>query len=645
MDFFSAQDRARKKTTWLVALFALAVVALVVVTNLFLIFVLNLSGADTLTKPSPEMVHTGFWENLSWDRFLIVGAIVSGVVGIGSLYRTISLSQGGKAVAELLGGSLVAPDAQDLPSRRLLNVVEEMAIASGIPVPQVFVLEGEPGINAFAAGLGTGDAVVAVTRGTLDTLNREELQGVVGHEFSHILNGDMRLNLRLAGVLYGILMIGLIGRFIMRVSLESGSSRKSSKDNGGMALLAVGAGLAILGYVGTLFGNLIKASVSRQREYLADASAVQFTRNPDGIANALKKIGASSQGSVLQTADAAEFSHLYFGDGIKHLIGGLFATHPPLDQRIRSLQPYWDGKFEVTAPRPTPQAQAQATTAGAEPMASMLAASVAMLDQGGLVQPEQISQARNLIDALPERVREAVRQPHDARAIIYAMLIDSKPEIASQQLEQLSENANAETLQSLMPLIDLARDLPKKFRLPLVDLAMPALRQLSHAQYFRFKANLNALIRADGEVKLAEWTLKSAVLGYLQKDFEKARFQRNGSMKIERLRAECALVLSFVAALSEEADQRVSFAAGIAELHLAEGDISYSATPSFVDLDKAVLRLQRLAPLQKPILLKACAAAIAADAKASVDEIELLRGLSALLDCPMPLLPEGVSHA
>ena len=213
-----------------------------------------------------------------------------------------------------------------------------MAIASGMPVPDIYVLEQESGINAFAAGYTPGDAAIAVTRGTLELLDREELQGVIGHEFSHILNGDMRLNIRLMGVLFGIMVLGLIGRMILR-SGHHASIVSSRRGRGAPAVLIIGLGLAILGGIGVFVARAIKASISRQREFLADASAVQFTRQTDGLASALKKIGGYEEGSHLQAADPEEVSHMLFGTGSR--LSGMFATHPPLTERIQALDPHF----------------------------------------------------------------------------------------------------------------------------------------------------------------------------------------------------------------------------------------------------------------------------------------------------------------
>jgi len=288
------------------------------------------------------------------ELYLGGAAVTAGIIFVVSIISVAKLADGGSAVAEMIGARRVAPDTRDPLERRLRNVVEEMAIASGVRVPGVYVMDGESGINAFAAGWDVSNSVVAVTRGTLETLTRDELQGVIGHEFSHILNGDMRLNIRLIGVLAGIVFIGSIGEFLMR-SVRGSRSRNT----GGIFL--VGLAIFVIGYIGLFFARLIKAAVSRQREFLADASSVQFTRNPDGIAGALDQIRSAS--AFIANRYAEEMSHMFFGQSLKLWLGGLFDTHPPIDERIRRVRP----GFQPSAYRGRRAAAAPPPAAGAEP--------------------------------------------------------------------------------------------------------------------------------------------------------------------------------------------------------------------------------------------------------------------------------------
>jgi hypothetical protein len=510
-------------------------------------------------------------------------------------------------------------------------------------VPPVYILEQEGGINAFAAGLTPADAVIGVTRGCIEQLSRDQLQGVIAHEFSHILNGDMRLNLRLIGLLHGILLIGLIGYFIFRSALfSSGSRRSSSRSSGGIPLLALGAGLAVIGYTGTFFGNLIKASVSRQREFLADASAVQFTRNPAGIAGALKRIGGFKAGSRLESPAAPQMSHAFFSEGVGTFFSSLFATHPPLAERIRRIEPRWRGKFDSAdtpaadaAPQP---AGATAAFAGGGPSVAVAAMAAESINNIGLPQQKHLSYAVSLIDELPAAIRWAAREPYGARAVIYALVLDSDPQMLQRQLALLDSRADIGVHDQAKLLQPQIRGLERKYRLTLVDMAMPALRQLSVAQYELFKENLRGLIRMDRKVTLFEWSLQKIVVHNLDAEFVERRPPRAAYGSAGELREECALVFS-VLAYSQRAgpgSAAKSFAAAKAELGIDGIGLLERKRISLDALDSAMDRLARLKPLAKPVLLKACAAGILADGDVSPKEMELLRAFSSILGCPMP---------
>ncbi len=336
IDFFQRQREARHSTSLLVLYFGLALVVLIACVYFLAAFVFTY-------LPDHPKTNTGWYWNPTLLAITAFG--VGTVVGLASAVKSAQLAGGGHVVAESLGGRLIPGDTHDLKERRLLNVVEEMAIASGVPVPPVYVLPDEAGINAFAAGHTTGDAVVAVSQGSLEFLSRDELQGVVAHEFSHILNGDMKLDIRLMGLIFGILALSVIGRVLLEVASRSRSS--SSKDDKGLGGLAImGVGLWLLGLGGAFFGRLIQAAISRQREFLADASAVQFTRNPDGIGGALKKIGGLAEGSTIKDGHAGEACHMFFADAFRGF-SGLLATHPPLASRILRLDPQFDGTYPV----------------------------------------------------------------------------------------------------------------------------------------------------------------------------------------------------------------------------------------------------------------------------------------------------------
>jgi Zn-dependent protease with chaperone function len=630
MDFFRSQDIARRNTVRLVILFALALISLVAITNLLLLFGLG-AFAETIDEP--------IFQQVDWHLYAYVSVAVIAIVGFGCLYKIISLSGGGARVAEMMQGRLIVQGGSDLDEQRILNVVEEMAIASGTPVPPVYLLE-EEGINAFAAGYSPADAVIGITRGAIQSLSRDELQGVIAHEFSHILHGDMRLNIRLIGILYGIMVLGMMGYYLLRSSALS----RRSKNGGNIAV--IGIGLMVIGFAGTFFGNLIKAAVSRQREFLADASAVQYTRNPDGIADALKRIGGSKAGSVLENPGAAEISHALFGNGVRFSINSLFATHPPLEKRISAIQPNWDGSFDikekVEQPEPTKDASAKGTAKGALSGLTALAMTDALISQAGIPQEANLTRAKQLLATIPSALLKAAHNPFSARALIYLLLLDDDETLARQQLETMQERADPAVYDALLKLFEAHLEVSQELRLPLVNLALPTLRQLSAEQYAVFRENLTLLVLSDGRTSLWEWVLQRVVLHQLDAVFlPNNRFHHQAHHSLKHLAPECAIVLGFVVRAGHQeglTDQEV-FAKAMAQLELPEAPMPDKEAFSIDSINNALEALQGLRPLKKPAFLKACAVAIAADGVAHALELELFRAIAATLDCPLPPIP------
>lgn len=633
MNFFEHQDRARKQTGRLVLLLSVAVVCLVTITSFALGWLWRHLGEPALhltsraSLPDPEL-------------YLSVAAVIVGVVVLGALYKQVQLSAGGKVVAENLGGRLLNLSASNADERRLLNVVEEMALASGSPVPPVYVLE-DGSINAFAAGLTPRDAVIGITRGAIEQLDRNELQGVIAHEFSHIHHGDMLLNTRLTALLHGMLLLGLIGGMLLRGWSETSSgirvsSRSSSNDkNGGgsVVLLVIGAGvvLYVLGYVGTFFGQLIKASVSRQREYLADASAVQFTRDPSTIAGALKKIGSNPLGALLSAPRAAEFSHLYFGDGVG---SSWFDTHPPLKDRIRRVDPGWDGRYPKFEPRLDVALMNQdawtAAVTGQPYQPSAVEVAVAAV---GAPTAAHLLEARSTLQRLDERLQRAAHDSEGAEALIYGLLLDSEPGLRARQLEEIKKRLNLSLALQLDLLEESLLRLDPGQRLPLLDLAMPALKQLDTPAFLALRENMALLIKLDGKVKLLEWTLLRIVERNLRPGSGKI-----GHVALAELSEASATLLAFLARVGETSEVETAQAFADAWSGLPFAPRPLPAEGSLRDLEGALKKLEQLRPLQKPQLLKALARCIEHDGRISTGEAELMRAVADILDCPMPPL-------
>jgi Zn-dependent protease with chaperone function len=637
-DFFDRQDAARRNTTRLVVLFVLAVLAIMVSIHLLLAAAFGYlsyderTGGRSLTLLDPGIAALAF-----------LGTLVT--VGGGSLYKVAQLRGGGRVVAEQLGGRLLSPDTTEPSERQLMNVVEEMAIAAGTTTPPVYLLEQEDGINAFAAGFAPGEAVIGVTNGAARRLSRDELQGVIAHEFSHILNGDMRLNIRLIGLLHGILIIGTIGYFLLRMTAFSGHRRRRSRDqgNGALPLLAVGAGLMVVGFFGTFFGNLIKAAVSRQREFLADAAAVQFTRQPDGIAGALKKIGAVSAGSAIRNPNAPEASHMFFGRATSGF-SALFSTHPPLPKRIRAIDPTWDGTFpEVASGTPPVQvrhAAAVGFASGGAGTGHAAGGALGALDHVGHPTEAHIRYAARLLESLPDAIRSAAHEPYGARALVYSLLLDREAALRDQQLQHLQRAADPGVFVETLKLAPVVSLLPTGVRLPVVEIALPALRVLTAEQYRSFKQNVAVLVEADEHIDLFEWALQRILIHDLDVHHGSAKPQRVRHQSLTSVRTQCELLLSMLAHAGHRDEQAAAqaFEAAREALGLPDARMRRVDQADLGSLDAALTDLEEAAPRIKQRVLEAVVACITADRQVTANEAELLRAVSASLGVPMPPL-------
>ncbi|BFM06211.1 M48 family metallopeptidase [Halioxenophilus aromaticivorans] len=640
MDFYQHQDSARRNTALLIALFITAVVALIIVTVVFTTAFVHYFQLGSGIHLEAHETGRSLWQvwlgRVNPELVLGVAAVVVATVFVASQFKAMQLRRGGEAVAAAMDGELLNRDLATSQQKLLLNVVEEMAIASGMPVPAVYLF-AEPSINAFAAGYRPTDAVIGITQGALDTLTREQLQGVIAHEFSHILHGDMRLNMRLISLLSGITIIGTAGHMLMRSSQFS-SSRRSDNKRG--AAMAFGLGLMIIGFAGTFFGKLIMAATSRQREFLADASAVQYTRNPQGIAGALQAIQNNAYGSQWQHANAAEFSHLFFGQGMSGLMSRVFATHPPLAQRIQRISPLMAqgnrgqiaSAAQPTEPvlpgygaQPDPATRPSDVTtsafAGIDPLAA------------GMITPAAISAAQTQLAAMPAAIAQQTRDIFTARAFVYGMLLNPMtPEEQAFALERLATKSHPAVFKRLQASLATAQTLNQQQQWLALLESLPTLKQLSRDQQRIFIANVKYLVEHDKKVTLFEWCI-----------FELAKqtcMPVNVSIVRElassHLTNEVSQLLSFVAHsnwvdLGTDEKRFIALCAQYPNLRLID-----KSALNFRILSACVRRLHQLAPLEKPKLLKAVVTLMQGDGRVSDNEIMLLKTLSLCLDCPMP---------
>ena len=667
MDFFDRQDLARRQTGRLIALFVVAVILIVAAVNAAAYGILRVGGAYVRVKrETPARFYTDRHRGepiapinslrlyQRADIYVATSLVTLAIIACGTAYKVAMLSGGGSVVARSMGGRPIQPGSTQPEEVTLRNVVEEMSIASGVPVPQVYVMDDEDGINAFAAGFGTDDAVIAVTRGCLTRLSRDELQGVVAHEFSHILNGDMRLNLRLVGILHGILVIGLFGYGMLRslewVRVDGRSSRRAGKDNGLQVVLLIalaGVTLLVIGYVGVFFGKLIQAAVSRQREFLADASAVQFTRNPRGLAGALAKIAQLSDGSRVRSAAAVGAAHMFFSNITRARFVNLLATHPPIDQRIRAIDPTFDlAATPLARPLQTSASSVEprpgtldATTPGfatSHPTARLSATSVT--ETVGRPTPRSARFATDLLGALPDPLRRATSEPFSARAVALAILVSDEPEPRGRQLQIVQSQLDAPTFNEMMRLLRYIEHLPDEADLPMLDLALPALRQMSEDQRRQFRSVARALIEADGRVTVLEYAIFRVIRNQLPSLDASRRPRPVQHYAIRPLLGEISTVLSALAYRDGTSDSAASdaFRRGSAELDGSAEPLAPATDRSLAALDGALNRLAESAPGIKRRVVQAAAQVVAADGVVESDEAALLRAVCAALDVPLP---------
>ena len=627
MNFFDAQDYARRSTRWLVGAYFLSTALIVAGVTMIVAVAFFQEGAPlNVTALATTAILTAA---------LILGA---------SLYKTAALSGGGGKVAQDMGGTLVPTDVTDPLRRRLRNVVEEMAIASGVPVPDIYVLEGESGINAFAAGFSPGDAAIAVTRGTLELLDREELQGVIAHEFSHILNGDMRLNIRLMGVLFGIMVIGLIGRMVLRSGYH-GSLISSRRSKNAPVVMIIGFGLAILGAIGVFCARLIKAAVSRQREFLADASAVQFTRQTDGIANALKKIGGYAQHSYIEAADPEEVSHMLFAGGLRRM-AGLFATHPPLHERIKALDPSFSpDDYPEVRPTGAPaeeilrqQAAGFAPTVGRLTEDGDVSIDRDIIESIGRPSPEQVGFARDLRRSIPESLKNAAYSADGAWLLTLALVMD--PAYSERQLGILESQLGKERADRVRDLYKEIQGLGASYRLPLLEIAFPALKQRPSANLQYLLDMVRRLIETDGEIDLREYCYYRIIARHLEQAIDPGTSHHHNRVSKAAARHAAIDLLRIVADHGHD-DQEAregAFLAGVAVFGdwVQSRRVKDSGPQSVETLDQALDVLEKINMAGRRSMVEAVTRAISHDGRLTVTEAELLRAVCASLDCPLP---------
>ncbi len=647
MDFFEHQEAARKKTKLLIFYFTLAVILIVTALNLVAFFVLSGMNAS---QDNATTLSLAQWPQQA--GFFYTSGATLGLIGLGSLFRWFQLRGGGKSLASMVGGREILPDTNDRLERRLINVVEEMSIASGMPVPTLYVMDQEEAINAFVAGQEASDTIMVVTRGALEQLSRQELQGVVAHEFSHIFNADMKINVRLISILAGILILGQAGYFVMR-SLRFSGGRSSNKESGGLiaVIMIVGVSMYIIGSIGLFFGRLIKAAISRQREFLADASAVQYARDNQGLAGAFLKIGAQS--SLLENRYAEETSHMCIAEPIKLNFSSL-ATHPPIDSRLDAIMPDWQDfqrrqtrKAERTKERQqAAEAKKQNQKKGFEAFGGegVLAGMGALIDTVGNPTTLHLHAANALLLAMPEVLRTAAHNHHESSHAMYlafALLLSDDGQVENEALELIAQTYGDESKAEVTNLASYMTSDKRFLRLAIIDIAIPSIRRLSKTERKNFLSLLKKIIHLDEKVSQFEYVLYSLIRKSLKPSSNSGK---NYIKRFNKVESQIQLILSAVlhASGSNESAKEQLFK----NLMMGFSNSNLSLLPNKFEAEsfhKALLSLNQLTPMLKKALLNALEEAIKEDGIAKVEEIELFRAICECLDCPLPPMVESFS--
>ena len=647
MDFYRYQDQAKKLSTQLLILFFAGLISLSAALTLAGLFLWQLTD---------QVIHIDT-NSQFWHWYIIGNVAIFAALVLITLLKYSSLCKGGRVVAEALGARYVHVNTQDSGDTRLRNVVEEMALAAGMPVPSVYVLDEEPGINAFAAGMGINDAVVVVTQGAISYLTRDELQAVVAHEFSHIQHGDIRLNQQLAALIGSLMFLGELGRWLSQGTGRGHHRISGSQSKSSSALPFFGLTLMLLGAAGTVWGKLMKSALNRQREFLADASAVQFTRYAAPLASALKKVGGHRYASLIFHPQAETFSHLFFSQGLSQNFRGWLASHPPLQDRIRRLEPDWDGMYSSNLqpmadepPPPLPSAftaAVQLKVAGSADLATLLLAQ-STLATASVTAPKPTGQEKitppitadtppvlydmtapsEWLPLLPEALVKAARSPFDARLLLYRLVLADELTARLKQRYLLGQEEAA-----VLALTQ--HTIPCGLRLALVELAIPALKELTATQYQAFHEMLWQLIMADQHTSFAEWLLYRMLTHQLTPHFSHEARQ---SIKYRELQAVAPAIEQWLSYLAQQADNAEQashiFAAGCAALSLPS--LNLQELPTQETLGNALDQLQQSSPTIRFNFLQALVKAIEFDGNISGHEAELFQMLAYCLDCPIP---------
>ncbi|MGE4349976.1 MAG: M48 family metallopeptidase [Candidatus Berkiella sp.] len=641
MNFFEHQDKARRKSKILILYFVLAL--------LIMIFAMNAAVYGILYYTSQQVPDLRSLMNE--PLWLYISLTLTIIIVSGSLFKMYALRGGGTSVANMVNARRILTDTSDFHEKRLIHIVEEMSIASGVPMPALYIMDKEMGINAFVAGITPKDTVLVVTKGSLENLNREELQAVIGHEFSHIFNGDMKINIRLMAILAGILLIGNVGSIVLRgAGHSSGSKRRDGKGGGGVIIiLLIALVMIIFGYLGLFLGRIIKAAVSRQRELLADACSVQYTRYPQGLASAFKRMLILEQGSKLKSSQAEEINHLCFGEAMSFtFFNSLFATHPPLDQRIKAIDPY--GKYTLLN-NTAQEEKLSGDVTGAKktnlesvlaPIMYTMAATAStanthaetMKNSIGNPSDAHFEHAKNIHNLLPEALLDRARNKEKVEYLYYGLILRRYKNKTS-IIEHLSKTLNKAELESIYEIYEMLKSLPLETLVPLFDISLPAFSENPLEKRNAIYNRIEALSQT-----LKPSLFRFALLTLLGKQLTESTraSDRPKYYSLDSVREEIATLFAFVTnySYSDEAQRNEHFA------NIVNALLSEPIEKPNIKVFKAIQfrnvleKLNKLTPELKEKIISSCVELVLSDNHVKIQEAEIIRVISGCLDSPMP---------
>lgn len=661
MNFFEDQARAKKRTTLLVIYFVIAVVLTIVIIDSIIVSAIAYARLEHYF-----FYHGGEWvvrrDNLYpliYYVTIIASPAVLSVIIIGSLTTSFKLRGGGIAVADMVKARTIHPDTTDLKERRFINVVEEMSIASGVPVPKLYVMDDEHSINAFVSGFESEDTVMVASKGALDKLSRQELQSVVGHEFSHIFHSDMQISLRIMGITAGLLILGKIGSFILRSTFYSRRSKSDGRIQ--LAVILAGVGILAVGFIGLMFGRLMKAAISRQRELLADASSVAYTRNPQGLIFALKRIAKDSEQGHLKSANAEDVSHICFAPALQSYLSGAFSTHPPIPVRIKRLDP--KGQYakdplpntKKPPPEPPPKSTAQKTgkESGETFMRTMMGATIlagaadsidatakSITNSIGDPLDQHMTLAEALHEQIPNALQTIAHQPREVAYLWYAMML---PQTLTPQLEHtLGKKMSDGSLTKIMSIQKVLFNMKWGSLLPLAQIALPAFKMNSPDVMDKMIKNTGAIL-SHTKPHYFQYGLYALLCKAANQKKEKASYKTYS--KLTSHANGLQIVISVLVHYSGDDTEKLEaqYKKIMQQLLGKSGDIGQLVSPSPFVFQAALSKLNHLSPQAKEKFLNACFDCIEHDHKITTAEADLVRVIASIIECPIPPIISGAT--